>query len=159
MAHQVDLQEAWPLLIPFAESTQRDLMLEQRARPGVRPPFESILPALRPQQAIDGGRAHAPQLLAGLSFTLELTATIEQLHNLPKYRRQALSADVIHDPPHLEQRLHYHFIVVLSPPGPPQFLTQIAAHPQLRIHRYHPTMIAQHHRRVTPREPDRKSVE
>src|SRR5437016_11945680 len=149
MAHQVDLQEAWPLLIPFAESTQRDLMLEQRARPGVRPPFESILLALRPQQAIDGGRAHSPQLLAGLSFTLELTATIEQLHHLREHRRQSLAADVIHDPPHLKQHLHYRLIIFRSPPRPPLPLTHIATHPQLWIHCYHPTLIAQHHRRVT----------
>src|SRR5882762_6133735 len=43
--------------------------------------------------------------------------------------------------------------IVWSPPGPPQFLTHIAAHPQLRIHLHHPTVIAQNHRRVTPREP------
>ena len=49
MAHQVDLQKAWTLLIPFAEGAQRDLMLEQSARPGMRPPFELILLALRLQ--------------------------------------------------------------------------------------------------------------
>src|SRR5437588_8363679 len=63
MAHQVDLQETWLLLVPFAESAQRDLMLEQRARPGVRPPFELILLSLPAQQAIDGRRAHPAQLL------------------------------------------------------------------------------------------------
>src|SRR5438132_1196933 len=152
MTHQIDLQEAWPLLIPFAESTQRDLMLEQSAGPGVRPPFELILLSLPAQQTIDGGRAHPPQLLPGLSFTLELTAPIEQLHHLPKHRRQTFAADVIHNPPYLNQHLHYLLIVVRSPPGPAQFLTHITTHAQLGLHRYYPTVIAQHHRRVTPRE-------
>src|SRR5438105_9225034 len=114
MAHQVDLQKAWPLLVPVAESAQRDLMLEQSARPGVRPPFELILLSCRPEQAIDGRRAHAPQLLAGLSLTLEFTAPGEQLHHLSQHRRQTLAADVIHDPPHLKQRLRYFFIVIGS---------------------------------------------
>src|SRR6266849_176684 len=116
MAHQVDLQKAGPLLIPFAESAQRDLMLEQRARPGVRPPFELILLALPAQQTIDGRRAHPAQLLADFRIALELAAPLQPFYDLREHRRQTLAANVIHDPPHLNQHLHHWLIIVRSPP-------------------------------------------
>src|SRR5216684_7494583 len=120
MAHQVDLQKAGSLLIPFAESAQRDLMLEQSARPGVRPPFELILLSLPAQQTIDGRRAHPGQLLTDFRIALELAAPLQPLDDLREHRRQTLAADVIHDPPHLNQHLHYLLIIAGSSSRWPQ---------------------------------------
>src|SRR2546430_14845295 len=93
-------------LFPYTTLFRSDLMLDQRARPGVPPPFELILLSPPAQQAIDGRRAHPAQLLDDFRSALELAAPLQPLDDLREHRRQTLAADVIHDPPHLNQHFH-----------------------------------------------------
>src|SRR3979409_423736 len=86
MAHQIDLRKAGALLIPIGESANRDLVFEQRARPGARARTQLIFAPLRTQQPIDGGSADLQQLGAGLALTTQLVVPLQHADQLRQGR-------------------------------------------------------------------------
>src|ERR1700686_647343 len=119
MGHQVDLHKAGPLLVPFTESSQRNLLLQERPRLSSRGSAQLMFAPLGSQQPIDGRRTDLQQLLSGATITLELPEVLQALHHLRHDRYQSLPTNEIQNPPDAPQPLQPFLIVMLTARRPP----------------------------------------
>src|SRR5215210_1124982 len=147
MSYQIDLYKPGPLLIPFGEGANRDLLLEQRARLGSGAAPQFILTPFRLQQAIGTGRTDAQQLRPRLAIATELIVALEHGEQLRQHWLQALAADVVHDAPQSYQSGLYLFVIATRALSSPARLA-LHHHDCLFVSLYATSFMSQHQARV-----------
>ena len=93
-----------PCVLPLGEGADRDLVHQTRGRLGRGAPAYAQGTFLGAQQPVDGGRADALELLAGIGVQVELAKLLQKRHLHAQDRHQALAAQAAEQVPDLPQR-------------------------------------------------------
>jgi hypothetical protein len=116
VGHQVDFEEAGPLLVPLGKGPDRDVVFEQRTGPGMGTGLEAHTGLQGGQQSVDGGWTDPEELPSReLIRQGDLPTTLQDRERLPDEDDQAFTAEPVGDDPEALENLQ-HIISIAARP-------------------------------------------